>query len=68
MHGLSVRRGHVLAHVIGPDGQLAMAAVNDDRQAHRIGAAVVHERVKRGTDGTAREQHVVYQDDCLALE
>ena len=48
------RRGHVLAHEVGADGQLTVAAVNEDRQLDGGGAAHVHEGVERGADGAAR--------------
>jgi hypothetical protein len=51
--------GHVLAHVVGPDRQLAVPAVDEHRQLHRAGSAVVGEGVERGPHGAAGHQDVV---------
>ena len=49
------------------DGQFAMAAVDQHQQLHARRAAVIEQRVERGADGAAGVQHVVHQDDVLAL-
>ena len=49
------------------DGQLAVAAVDQRQQLHARRAAVVEQRVERRAHGAARVQHVVHQDDVLAL-
>ena len=59
---------HVLAHVVGADGQLPVAAVDHHGQLHGPGPAVVAEGVERGPHGPAREQDVVDQDDELARQ
>ena len=51
----------------GFDGQFAMAAVDQHQQLHARRAAVVEQRVERRADGAAGVQHVVHQDDVLAL-
>ena len=53
--------GQVLAHVVGPDRQLAVAPVDHHRQLHGPGPAVVVEGVEGGPDGAAGEEHVVDQ-------
>src|SRR5699024_3406877 len=53
----------VLAHVIGANRQLSVAAVNQDGQLDGIGTAEISKRVQRGADGAARKQDVVDQDD-----
>ena len=53
--------GQVLADVVGPDRQLAVAPVDHHRQLHGPRPAVVVERVERGPDRAAGEQHVVDQ-------
>ena len=65
-----LRRGgrQVLADVVGPDRQLAMAAVDDDRQLHRARPPVVVQRLERGADGAAGEQHVVDEHHGRAVE
>ena len=45
-----------------------MPAVHQHGQLHRGRTADVHERVERGADGAARVQHVVHEDDVLAVE
>ena len=62
----SRRVGQVLAHVVGPDRQLAVAPVDHHRQLHRPGPAVVAEGVEGGPDGAPGEQHVVDQHDGRA--
>ena len=52
-------RGEVLAHEVGTDRQLAVAAVDEDRELDRAGPAELGERVHRGADGAARVEHVV---------
>ena len=56
------------AHVVGPDGQLAPAAVDQHGQLDRARPAVVHQRVERGPHGAAGEQDVVHQHHGGALE
>ena len=58
----------VLADVVGADRQLAVAAVDQDGQLDRARPAEVAERVERGADGAAGEQHVVDEDDDLAVD
>ena len=60
-HVLARPGGQVLAHEVGPDRQLAVAAVDQDRELHRAWAAELGERVERGADGAAGEEHVVDQ-------
>ena len=47
-------RRQVLADEVRPDRQLAVAAVDHDRELHRPRPAVVGERVERGPHGPAR--------------
>ena len=58
----------VLADVVGADRQLAVAAVDEDRELHGAGPAEVAERVERGADGAAGEEHVVDEDDEPAVD
>ena len=57
------RRRQVLADVVGPDRQLAVAAVDEDRELHARRPAVVEERVDRRADRAARVEDVVDEDD-----
>ena len=65
---LDQRGRQVLADEVGPDRQLAVAAVDQDRQPHGAGPADVVERVEGGPDGPAGEEHVVDQDHDLAVD
>ena len=58
------RRG--FADEIRPDGQLAMAAVNQHRELDFFRAAKIVQRVHCRARGAAAEQHVVHQHDGLA--
>ena len=49
-------------------GQLAVAAVDEHGEPHVAGPAEVVERVERGADGAAGEEHVVDEDDDLAVD
>ena len=51
--------GEVLAHEVGPDGQLPVAAVDEDRELDRPGATELGERVHGGAHGAAGVEHVV---------
>ena len=53
--------GQVLAHEVGADGQLAVAAVDHDGQLDGPGPAEVVQRVEGGPDGPPGEEHVVDQ-------
>ncbi len=65
---LLARRRDVLADVVGADRQLAMAAIDEHRQADRLRPAEVDERVHRGADRPAGVQHVVDEDDRPAVD
>src|SRR4029077_5971014 len=47
LDSFGVRGGDVLADVVGTDGQLAVAAVDQDRQLNRPRPSEVHERIHR---------------------
>ena len=65
---ISMSRGlHHAPDEAGLDGQLAMAAVDQHQQLHARRAAVIEQRVERRADGAAGVEHVVHQDDVLAL-
>ena len=49
-------------------GQLAVAAVDQHGEAYGAGPAEVGERVERGADRAAGEEHVVDEDDDLAVD
>ena len=63
VHHLFARRGHVLADVVGADGQLAVAAVDEHREAHRRRPAAVHQRIHGRAHGAPRVEHVVDHHD-----
>src|ERR1700682_1556822 len=56
---LRVRGRHVLAYVVGPDGQLAMPAVDEHRQLDGPRPAEVHQGIHRRSGGPAVMDHVV---------
>src|SRR6266540_2498645 len=68
LDALVARGRQVLADVVGPDRQLAVAAVDEDGELDPVGAAVVEERLDRGADRAAGVEDVVDEDDGLALE
>ena len=68
LDALGARGRQVLADVVGADRQLAVAAVDEDRELHACGPAVVEQRVDRGADRAAGVEHVVDEDAGLALE
>ena len=45
-----------------------MAAIDEHRELHPLGAPVVEEGVDRGADGASGEQHVVDEDHGAAVE
>ncbi len=65
---LLARCRHVLAHVVGADGQLAMAAVDQDGQADGPRPPEVDQGIHRAANGSAGIQHVVDEDDRGAVE
>jgi len=62
LDSLALRCGHVLAHVVGPDGQLPVAAVEEHCQLDRARTAVFEERVERRPHGPAVVDDVVDQN------
>ena len=56
----------VLPHVVGSDGQLAVAPVDHHGQLHGPGPSEVVQGVEGGPDGPAGEEHVVDQDHHLS--
>ena len=68
MHVLGARGRQVLADVVRPDRQLAVAAVGEHRQLHARGATVVEQRLDRGADGASGEEDVVDDHDRFARE
>ena len=68
LDALAARGGQVLADVVGPDRQLAVAAVGDDGELDARRAAVVEERLDRGADRAAGVEDVVDEDAGAALE
>lgn len=62
-----MRRGNVLADKVRRDGELTVAAVNEDCQLNTARTAQIHDGVQSGANGTARIQDVVHQHDALAV-
>ena len=55
------------AHEVGRDGQLAPAAIHEHREPDAPGPPEVDELVERGADGAPGVEHVVDEQDRLAL-
>jgi hypothetical protein len=68
MHALGVAGRQVLADVVGPDRQLAVAAVDEHGQSHRARTAQIGERVEGCADGAPGVEHVVDEDDDLVVD
>src|SRR5262245_11509826 len=66
--GFTTARRQVLADVVGADGQLPMAAVDEHGQPDDARAAKVHQRVHRGSDRPPGEEHVVHQDHDASFD
>src|SRR5258708_7837264 len=58
----------ILSDVVRPDRQLAVSAVDEDRQLDGLGAAEVHQRVHRRAGRPAVMDHVVDEDHDLAVD
>src|ERR687888_2554678 len=61
LNALALRSGHVLAHVVGPDRELAMAAVGQHRELDRARASVLEQRVERRAHRPSVVYDVVHQ-------
>ena len=60
--------GDVLAHVVGADGQLAVAPVDQHRELDAARPAEVEERVDGRADGAPGVEHVVDEHDGGVVE
>src|SRR5260221_3377025 len=60
--------GDGLADDIGVDGKLAVAAVDEDGQLHRLGTAEIDECIEGGPHGAPRVEHIVDQHDDLVVD
>src|SRR5262245_12939111 len=67
-HALPSRGGQVLADVVGANGQLPVAAVDEHGELHHLGAAEVDHGVERGADRASGEEDIVHEDDALVLD
>src|SRR5258706_6666038 len=65
---LCVRRGYVLADIVGTDGQLAMSSVDQHRQLDSPRPSEVHERIHRRACGPAVVDDIVDEHDHLAVD
>src|SRR5438270_7084680 len=66
LDALALGGGHVLAHVVRPDGELAVAAVDQDRKLDGPRAAEVHQGIHGRAGGAAVVDHVVDEHHHLA--
>src|SRR4051812_6328013 len=67
LDALVARGRKVLADVVGTDGQLAVAAVDEDGELDPVGSPVVEKRLDRGADRPPRVEDVVDEHDGLPL-
>src|SRR5258708_19180839 len=65
---LCVGGRNILSDVVRPDRQLAVTAVDEDRQLDGLRAAEVHHPVHRRARRPAVMDHVVDEDDDLAVD
>src|SRR5262249_23708653 len=49
------------------DGKFTVAAIDQNQELHARRTAVIKQRVKRGADRAAGVEHVIHEDDILAL-
>ena len=68
LHHLLARGGEGAAHVVGADGQLAMAAVHEHGQLDARGPAEVDELVEGAAHGAAGVEDVVHQHHRAAVD
>ena len=68
LHRLLAGRRERAAHVVGADGQLAVAAVHEHGELDARRAAEVDELVEGGADGAAGEEHVVHEHHRAAVD
>src|SRR4030095_3056352 len=52
-----------LSNIIGFDGKLPMAPVNQNAELNELGSSVVKQGIHGGANCTSRVQHVVYEHD-----
>src|SRR5574341_682403 len=62
-HPILFRTGHVLANVIGPHWDFAMAPVDQDGEPHRSRPARAKNNAQRAFDRAPREDNIVDQND-----
>src|SRR5437867_9018106 len=67
LHLLAARGGNVLADIVGADRQLAVTPVDQHRELDRLWPAEIDERIHRGADRAAGEEHVVDEENALAF-
>ncbi|BCJ57195.1 hypothetical protein Jiend_06170 [Micromonospora endophytica] len=68
LHVLGERGRNVLADIVGADRQLPVPPVDEHRELHRRRPTEVTQRVERGPDRPAGEEHVVDEDDPPAVD
>src|SRR6266496_2259948 len=68
LDAFAARGRQVLADVVGPDRQLAVAAVDEAGELDAGGPSVIEERLDRGPDRAAGVEDVVDEDAGAALE
>src|SRR5512137_108960 len=59
MNPLARRRLDILTYVIRANGNLALAAIDQDRKLYRFSAPQIRERIERGAHRAAGVEHVI---------
>ena len=67
-HVIAGRGRYVLSHEVRADRKLAMTTVDEDREAYRARAPVIHESVHCRADGATGEEHVVDEHDDTVVD
>ena len=62
LDGLSERSGYVLAHVVGADGELAVASVDENEELNGAGSPEIDEGIEGGPDGAPGKEDIVDED------
>src|ERR1700722_19599664 len=67
-YALTLWGGNVLAHVVGANRHLALAAIDEHRELNRFAPAEIGYRAECRTHGAAGIKHVIDEDDPFAVE
>ena len=66
LDGLGERSGYILAHVVGADGELTVASVDENEELNGTGSPEIYQGIECGSDGASGKQDVVDEDYVAA--